>query len=76
MTALVDHLGFEFKTGLRNPSALLLNYLFPLAFYAMMGLVMTKINPRFAQDPHPGDGHLRGHVQRGAGPARSAGRAA
>jgi ABC-2 type transport system permease protein len=49
MTALATHLGFEFKSGLRNPSALLLNYLFPLAFYGLMGMVMTKINPGFTQ---------------------------
>lgn len=49
MTALATHLGFEFKIGLRNPSALLLNYLFPLAFYGLMGMVMTKIYPGFTQ---------------------------
>ena len=49
MTALTTHLGFEFKTGLRSPSALMLNYLFPLAFYGLMGMVMTKIYPGFTQ---------------------------
>jgi ABC-2 type transport system permease protein len=53
MTALTTHLGFEFKTGLRNPGALLLNYLFPLAFYALMGMVMTKVNPGFTQTLMP-----------------------
>jgi ABC-2 type transport system permease protein len=53
MTALTTHLGFEFKTGLRNPSALLLNYLFPLAFYGLMGMVMTKVNPGFTQTLMP-----------------------
>jgi ABC-2 type transport system permease protein len=47
MTAFTSHFAFEFKTGLRNPSAMLMNYLFPLGFYAMMGLVMTQINPGF-----------------------------
>lgn len=47
MTALVNHFTFEFKTGLRSSAQLLMNYLFPLAFYAMMGLVMVKINPGF-----------------------------
>jgi ABC-2 type transport system permease protein len=47
MTAFANHFAFEFKTGLRNPSHLLLNYLFPLGFYAIMGLVMTQINPLF-----------------------------
>jgi ABC-2 type transport system permease protein len=45
MTAFTSHFAFEFKTGLRNPTAMLMNYLFPLGFYAMMGLVMTQINP-------------------------------
>ncbi len=47
MTAFAQHFAFEFKTGLRNPNQLLLNYLFPLGFYALMGLVMTQINPGF-----------------------------
>lgn len=47
MTAFLNHFSFEFKTGLRNSTLLLMNYLFPLAFYAMMGLVMTQINPTF-----------------------------
>ena len=49
MTALIHHFTFEFKTGLRNSTLLLMNYLFPLAFYAMMGLVMTQINPLFRE---------------------------
>jgi len=47
MNAFVQHFTYEFKTGLRNPSLLLINYLFPLGFYAMMGLIMTAINPLF-----------------------------
>lgn len=47
MTAFTNHFGFEFRTGIRNRSLLLLNYLFPLAFYLMMGFVMTGINPLF-----------------------------
>lgn len=49
MTAYWNHFAFEFKGGLRNQSQLLMNYLFPLGFYAMMGLVMTAINPQFHQ---------------------------
>ena len=49
MTAFLNHFAFEFKTGLRNPAHLLLNYLFPLAFYALMGAVMTQINPGFTE---------------------------
>ena len=47
MTAFLQHFTFEFETGLRNSTQLLMNYLFPLAFYAMMGLVMTQVNPLF-----------------------------
>ncbi len=47
MTAFATHFGFEFRTGIRNKTLLLMNYLFPLGFYLMMGLVMTGINPNF-----------------------------
>jgi ABC-2 type transport system permease protein len=47
MTAFANHFGFEFRTGIRNRSLLLLNYLFPLAFYLMMGFVMPQLNPLF-----------------------------
>jgi ABC-2 type transport system permease protein len=53
MTALLNHFAFEFKTGLRNPTLMLMNYLFPLAFYALMGLVMTQINPGFKETLTP-----------------------
>jgi ABC-2 type transport system permease protein len=47
MNAFAHHFAYEFKAGLRNPTLMLMNYLFPLAFYAMMGLIMTQINPMF-----------------------------
>lgn len=53
MNAFVQHFTYEFKTGLRNPSLLLINYLFPLGFYAMMGLIMTAINPLFTASMIP-----------------------
>lgn len=53
MTAYLNHFAFEFKGGLRNQSQLLMNYLFPLGFYAMMGLVMTQINPLFKETMVP-----------------------
>lgn len=49
MNAFANHFAFEFKTGLRNSTLLLMNYLFPLGFYAMMGLVMVEINPGFQE---------------------------
>jgi len=54
VTAFLNHLAFEFRTGLRNPTQALMNYLFPLGFYVMMGLVMVPINPMFAQTLIPG----------------------
>ena len=49
MTAFATHFTFEFKTGLRNATLLMMNYLFPLGFYAIIGLVMTRINPAFKE---------------------------
>ncbi len=53
MTAFANHFAFEFKTGLRNPSLFFINYLFPLGFYAMLGLIMTQINPLFKETMLP-----------------------
>lgn len=49
MAAFTNHFSFEFKTGIRNPTLMLMNYLLPLGFYAMMGAVMVKINPTFGE---------------------------
>ncbi len=49
MTAFVHHLGFEFRSGLRNSTSMLMYYLFPLGFYALMGVVMVQINPDFGE---------------------------
>lgn len=49
MTAFLHHFAFEFKTGLRNSSLLFMNYLFPLGVYAILGLVMTQVNPMFTE---------------------------
>lgn len=48
MTAFFHHFMYDFRTGLRDKSLLLLNYLFPLGFYVLMGLLMTGLNPTFA----------------------------
>jgi ABC-2 type transport system permease protein len=47
MHAFTTHFAYEFRTGIRNKNLLLLNYLFPLGFYLMMGFIMTGINPLF-----------------------------
>ena len=49
MSAFINHLSFEFRTGIRNKTLLLMNYLLPLGFYAMMGVVMVQINPGFLE---------------------------
>ena len=47
MNAFIHHFAFEFRTGIRNKQLLLMNYLFPLGFYLMMGFIMPAINPSF-----------------------------
>ncbi len=53
MNAFIHHFTFEFRTGIRNKTLLLLNYLFPLGFYLMMGFIMAEINPPFREDIIP-----------------------
>ena len=48
MTAFFHHFMYDFRTGLRDKTLLLMNYLFPLGFYALMGMLMTGLNPTFA----------------------------
>lgn len=47
MTAFANHTFIELRSSLRNRQLLFLTYAFPLAFYAMLGLIMTQINPLF-----------------------------
>lgn len=47
MNALLQHLLFDFREGVRNRHLLFLNYLFPLGFYLMIGAIMPGINPFF-----------------------------
>ncbi len=53
MTAFLNHFSFEFRTGIRNKTLLLMNYLFPLGFFLMMGFVMGAINPLFIESMTP-----------------------
>jgi len=53
MNAFLHHFAFEFKTGIRDKQLLLMNYLFPLGFYLMMGFIMAEINPLFREDIIP-----------------------
>lgn len=47
MTAFVHHFSFEFRTGIRNRTSLMMFYLFPLGFYVMASALMTGLNPDF-----------------------------
>ena len=53
MNAFASHFGFEFRTGIRNKSLLMMTYLFPLGFYLAMGYIMGAINPGFIEDVIP-----------------------
>ena len=47
MKAFLHHLAYDFKTGVRDRSKLLMFYLFPLAFFFLVSGFMTQINPFF-----------------------------
>ena len=53
MTAFIHHFAFEFRSGIRNKQLLLMNYLFPIGFFLMMGFVMAAINPLFLDTMTP-----------------------
>lgn len=49
MKAYWQHFFFEFRTGIRNRALLFLTYLFPLLVYALLGAIMTAVNPDFKE---------------------------
>lgn len=53
MTAFANHFSFEFRTGIRDKTLLLMNYLFPIGLYIMLGLLMTQLNPLFVETMIP-----------------------
>ncbi len=53
MRAFAYHFAFEFFTGLRNKTLLLMMYLLPLGFHFMMGFMMVDINPFFLETMIP-----------------------
>jgi ABC-2 type transport system permease protein len=53
MNAFAHQVVYEFRSGLRDRSHLLMNYLFPLLFFALMGGLMTRVNPFFGQTMIP-----------------------
>ena len=54
MNAFAAHFAFEFRTGVRNKALLLLNYLFPLGLYLMLGFILPGLNPFFQEVIIPG----------------------
>jgi len=53
MNAFIYHFAFEFRAGIRHKQLLLMNYLFPLGFYLLMGFILAEINPTFREDMIP-----------------------
>lgn len=53
MSAFANHFSFEFRTGIRDKSLLLFNYLFPIGLYVMLGLLMAELNPPFIETMIP-----------------------
>lgn len=53
MNAFTNHFSFEFRTGIRDKTLLLMNYLFPLGLYAMLGFLLTELNPLFVETMIP-----------------------
>jgi ABC-2 type transport system permease protein len=54
MSAFIHHLAYDFRTGVRDRSKLLMFYLFPLVFFFLVGAFMVQINPGFRQVMIPG----------------------
>lgn len=54
MSAFAHHLSYDFRTGVRDRSKLLMYYLFPLVFFVLMGGLMSSVNPGFTKVIVPG----------------------
>jgi ABC-2 type transport system permease protein len=53
MNAFTSHFAFEFRTGIRDKTLLLMNYLFPIGLYVMLGFLMKELNPPFLETMIP-----------------------
>jgi ABC-2 type transport system permease protein len=53
MQAFIHHLAYDYATGIRDRSKLLMFYLFPIVFFALVGGLMTSVNPGFRQTMLP-----------------------
>ena len=49
MSAFISHFSFEFRTGIRDRTLLLMNYILPVGLYFMLGFLMTELNPFFEE---------------------------
>jgi len=49
MKAIAAHFSFEFRTGIRDKTLLLMNYILPLGLYVLFGFLMTELNPFFTE---------------------------
>jgi ABC-2 type transport system permease protein len=54
MNAFLHHFSYDFKTGIRDRSRLLMFYLFPLVFFFLVGGLMSSLNPGFTATMIPG----------------------
>lgn len=53
MRAFLHHFAYDFKTGIRDRSKLLMFYLFPLVFFVLVGGLMASVNPGFKKTMIP-----------------------
>ena len=53
MNAFIYHFAYEFCAGIRHKQLIVLNYLFPLGFYLLMGFILAEINPIFRENMIP-----------------------
>lgn len=53
MRAFAVHASFEFRSGLRDRSLMLMNYLFPVGLYLLLGFLMGALSPDFSQNIIP-----------------------
>ncbi len=53
MKDFAHRLVYEFRSGLRDKSQILMNYLFRLVFFALMGALMSKVNSFFGKTMIP-----------------------
>ncbi|MFW6313579.1 MAG: ABC transporter permease [Spirochaetota bacterium] len=54
MKGYAHHLAMDLKAGVRDATLMLMNYLFPIGFFVMIGLFMPTVNPGFVDLMIPG----------------------